>query len=244
MALSMGQTAGSPYVTLTKTGTNGIFDVTRTVAGVVTPVRGTLTVAAGTGALVDREAPQGTLVQYNAGADSTSGTTNVVGTYLIHPTNSALDVKVVVESYPAWTRPVAQEVFRPLGASTPIVVSGKRGKREGSGFRVVCEGDTATNALAAILESSRVLLLSTADYPAGYMWVAVGEESWQWVSHGRTDTLWRVDLPLTEIARPEVTTSGRVTWLDVAARYPTCTDLHARYGTWEAFLADVPNWTT
>ena len=48
MTLSMAQTPGSPYVTVTKTGTDGPFTVTRTVGGVTTPVRGVLTVTGGT----------------------------------------------------------------------------------------------------------------------------------------------------------------------------------------------------
>jgi len=244
MSVTMGQTPGSPYVTVTKTGTDGDYSVTRTVAGVITPVRGTLTVTAGTGNLVDREAPQGTSVTYTVGAETSTPTVTLsVGSYLIHPTNSSLDMAVMVGDYPTWTRRVAQDTFLPLGSGKPIVVSGARGAREGGGFSVMVRSAAESTALEALLESSRILLLSTVQYRAPYLWVAVGDESWEPLTKGASDVLWRVTLPLTEIDRPEVTTSGRVTWLDVAARgYDTWTELDAAYGTWDVFLADAATW--
>lgn len=246
MSVTMGQTPGSPYVTVTKTGTNGDYTVTRTVAGVVTPVRGVLTVAGGTGNLVDREAPQGLSVTYTVGGESSTPTVTLsVGSYLIHPTNSALDMAVMVAEYPTWQRSTPTDVFRPLGSATPIVVSGTRGAREGSEFSVLVRSAAEATALDALLESTRIVLLSTLQYRAPYVWAAIGEESWEPLTKGPADVLWRVRLPLTEIARPEVTSSGRVAWLDVAARgYDTWTELDAQYGTWPVFLADAATWTS
>lgn len=242
MALSMAQSAGSPYVTLTKTGVDGIYDVARTVAGVTTPVRGSLTVTAGTGTLVDREAPQGVLVSYTSGVDSTSGITSRAGSFLIHPTNSALDIKVQVSEYPTWGREVAEDVFQPLGGAPAIVISQPRRGRVGT-VRLNVDSAAAVTALEAFLTSTRLALLSTYDYPAPYLWVAMGSESWTPMTRISDDPFWQVEIPLRETARPEVVSSDRVTWLDVAGRYATWNDLAAEYGTWEAFLADVPNWT-
>lgn len=247
MALSMGQTAGSPYVTLTKTGINGDFTVTRTVAGVTTPVRGTLTVAGGTGVLVDREAPQGTSVQYNAGADSTSGTTLSVGSWLIHPTNSALDTRVYIEKYPTLGYAVPEESLTPLGATEAIVVSGKRQARRAT-LPLILRNATDEAAVTALLRATRVALLSTNHYALRYAWISMGPEDWEPLAPGPSDVLWRVSIPVTETGRPTVTTSGKVTWLDVAARLvalgqpATIQGASDQWGTWQALLDDAATW--
>lgn len=243
MALAMSQTAGSPRVTLTKTGTNGDFSVTRTVAGVSTPVRGTLTVTAGTGTLVDREAPQGVSVTYTAGADSTSGTTLSVGSYLIHPATQSLDTRILVAEFPEWTRPVSQEVLRPESRDTPIVVTGRRSSRTGD-LVVQVNGPSEAAALDALLSSTRFLLLSTTRYQARYVWVAVGDEEWQSQTKDPNGDLWRLTLPVTEIERPGVISSGQVTLGDVAARYATIQDLLTAYpgGTIQTLITDSATW--
>lgn len=245
MALTMGQTAGSPYVTLTKTGTDGEYTVTRAVAGVSTPVRGTITVTGGTGTLVDREAPQATLVQYTSGGESTASTTTLsVGTYLIHPATQALDRQVLVGSWPDWSRDVRQDSVTPLGSRFPVVVSDVRQGRVGSGFTLILQDAAAATGLENLLNSTRLVLVSTNHYNAPYMWATVGEESWKAINPPRSTPYWMVTMTLTEVARPDVTSSGVVTWLDVANRYATWNDLAADYPTWESLIADSANWTS
>jgi hypothetical protein len=134
----------------------------------------------------------------------------------------------------------------PLGVSTPVVVTDVRGSREGT-LTVYVAGAAATAALSALLDSTRVVLLSSVRYPAPYVWVSIGEETWTPLEStigAATTDLWQVTLPLTEVARPSVTSSGVVTWLDVAGRYATWNDLGAAYSTWDAFLADAATWAS
>lgn len=246
MTLTATPSTTTPYVTLVKTGTDGEYAVTRTVAGVVSPVRGTLVVSGGTGNLIDREAPQGVSALYTAGADTDTKTTPSVGAWLIHPTTSSLDTAVVVQSYPEWRRDVPQDSVTPLGSKHPIVVSGTRQARQGD-VALFVDGNTPAGKVEAILESSRVLLLSTNHYQAGAMWVVVGSDSWSPLNPAKAAASWTVTLPLTEIDRPETISSGVVTWLDVAIRFPGSDgfdDLATTYGTFDNFWADAENWTS
>lgn len=246
MALSTGLSTSNPYVTVTRTATDGEYILTRTVAGVETPVRGTLVVTGGTGFLVDREAPQGVSVTYKSGADTTVVVTNLIGSWLIHPTTQSLDRAVTVEEFPTWSYDVRQDSVTPLGSSRPIVVSDARQSRVG-GIKLFVNGATEVTNLTATLSSTRVLLLSTRNVRAPHLWVAVGKEQWEPIGKAYNESLWHVDLDLTEVDRPEQVSSGVVTWLDVEVRYPGTDgfdDLGAMYGTFDAFWADAANWTS
>jgi hypothetical protein len=168
--------------------------------------------------------------------------------YLIHPAlPDTLSVAILPMEWPNWSRPVRQDVADVLGVGAPVVVTDVRGTRQGT-LAIALRSAAEVTALNALLDSTRVLFLNANRYPAaGGVWVAVGDETWEAleVKIGATTVpLWKVSLPLQEIDRPEITSSGEVTWLDVAARYATFDLLGAAYTTFDAFWADAVNWTS
>lgn len=254
---AIGTSSQVPAVDVAVTGdTSGRVQIDRLIGAVATPLRGTpIDTVAGAVTVRDYEVPQNTAVTYRVypvGSVGLAVATSAItitdrGAWLVHPAlGGTLSVQAVPMRWPAWQRDARQSRVDPLGVSTPVVVSDVRGSRQGT-FTVYVAGAAAAAALSALLDSTRVVLLSSVRYPAPYVWVSIGEETWtplEATIGASTTDLWQVDLPLTEVARPAITSSGVVTWLDVAARYTTWNDLAAAYTTWDALLADTAAWTS
>lgn len=238
----------------------GVTQVTieRSVAtGVWVPLRfgNPATLSAGAVTVRDYEVPDNVAATYRVypvgapGSAVTGGPVTVPdrGTWLIHPASpDTLSATFLVLQWPVLTRPARQDVATILGVANPVVATDIRGGRTGVLSLLVRSAAEATN-LDSLLGSTRVILLNSNRYPAPYLWCAVGDETWTPLEvkvGALTTPLWRVDLPLTEVDRPSITSSGEVTWLDVAARYATFDLLGAAYTTFDAFWADAVNWTS
>lgn len=241
--------------------TGGVTQVTierSTVSGVWVPLRfGNPATLVGTSVTVrDYEVPDNVAATYRAypaGAPSSAVTGGPVTVpertpYLIHPAApDTLSVPILVMEWPTWSRPVRQDTAAVLGVAAPVVVTDVRATRQGP-LAIALRSAADVTALNTLLASTRVLFLNANRYPAaGGVWVAVGDEEWEAleVKIGATTVpFWKVTLPLQEIDRPATTSSGEVTWLDVAARYATFDLLGAAYTTFDAFWADAVNWTS
>lgn len=254
---------GAPAVDVVVVWTTGPTTVTieRNVAGAWTPLRfgNPATLVANTVTVRDYEVPDNTSVTYRAypvgavGSAVTSTPAVTVperGAWLIHPafpdTLSAGPLITAANGWPKWTRAARQDVAQILGVATPVVVDDVRGSRVGT-WSIILQSAAEATTLDTLLTSTRVMLLNTNRYPAPYVWVAVGDETWTPLTPriaAATTPLWQVDLPLLEVARPDVTSSGEVTWLDVSARYATFDLLAARYTTFDAFWVDAATWTS
>lgn len=249
---------GAPAVDVTVVWTAaGTVTIERGVGGVWTPLRTSpATLVADTVTVRDYEVPDNTAVTYRTypvgaaiGTAVTSGSVTVPdrGVWLIHPGKpDTLSVQVIVQQWPTWTRAVTQDVAYPLGTPTPVVVTDVRQARTGA-LTVIVQSLAAATALDALLADTRVMLVNANRYPAPYVWVAVGEETWEPLEvkvGAATVPMWGITLPLTEIVRPSITSSGEVTWIDVSARYATFDLLAAQYGTFDAFWTDAATWTT
>lgn len=241
-------TGGQVRTTLQVTGDPGTLTITRTVAGVTVPVRGaenvtpTLPVT-----YTDWEVPVGS-ASYTV--TSTAGTnTKVVSLpapsclWLVPIVDAATkSLRVDVESHTDFGPGMFTDVFQPLGGGPATVVSSDLTAETG---RVTFKTQNATDYASLMSLMGKPLWVShdpTHGFGPFYVVLQPGATS-------RTVPLAanaqrRVPATYVVQQRPAITTSGRVTWLDVASRYPTWQALATRYGTWQAFLDDAATWNS
>jgi hypothetical protein len=186
------------------------------------PVRGYTSVPSGAGTTataVDFEAPNGVAVQYRArgsyllaGLPITGAWTlsNVVtwsdtspcSIWLKDPAHPGRNMKLDAQM-PDVVRSRTVGVFRPIGATYPVVVSDVL-QAGASSITIVTRSDAEAAALLAVVAGT-VLLLQTPAV-AGWQWgsryVAPGEleEAWTTPGHLSSNRVWT--LALVEVARP------------------------------------------
>lgn len=156
--------------------------------GSLTPVRSgdPVTPVALAATIYDYEAPFDVAVSYRlvrgdtlATVDSTSVTVASGGVpWLIHPGRPDTDsVPLVVELWPAWSRPAVRGLFQVIGRSKPIAVGMTRGGESGV---LTCFTDGPTDyatMLDLLADGTSLLLNGTGEDGAGSRWVSIGDVS-------------------------------------------------------------------
>ncbi|MFJ4488321.1 hypothetical protein [Streptomyces diastaticus] len=202
----------------------------------------------------DHEIPMGLPVRYRITMTSPAGLRNTRSSALVtvslpdrnlawlkDPGNPQRACRVMVQQAPDWQRPIEQTIHRVRGRRNPVILSGRRGGKEGD-LDIWTRTDEEREALHLLLDSGNVLLwqampgLGVSD-----MYVQVAE-----VTEARTGGTaaepWRAwSLPLTEVDQPValgVNGAGGRTWQDVLSEFATYADLLDEYSTLEDLLLD------
>lgn len=206
----------------------------------------------------DYEAPLGVEVQYYMEAydASTGAVTSARWTasvsidpgdgnwaWLKDPSMPHRNTRVLVQTAPEWTRPIAQAEYRVRGRRHPVILSDVRGGLTGA-LAIWTEDDDQREALHWLLDSGNTLLLQAAPgYGVDDMYVSVGE-----ITEARTGGTarepWRAwTLPLTAVDMPTAGVAGTAgrSWQDVLSEHTSWQQVLERYPTWEAVWLDQPN---
>lgn len=235
----------------------GLVTVDRGVAGVFTPVRGAESVTSTNPmTVVDYEAPTGTSLTYrvypvgNPGTATTSSALSVPnGTcvWLVSLTQPvAASVRPAMRSESPYTVPTLTSVVYPLpgasGVSSPVTAIAGSGTRQGTvEFRTF----TATEEAEMLALMGQVVWVShDPTHGFGPFYAVFTNPKVDRIAADVDDTGRVIEADYQVVDRPTVTSSGVVTWLDVAGRFTTWNDLAAAYTTWDQFLADSSTWSS
>lgn len=185
------------------------FDAVRTTLG-----DGLASPTGGTANLYDYETPNGGTVVFRARAlnqGSLSYSDWKLGTsvwssdawWLKHPFKPSLNREINVRSYPGVQTQANQGVFRPLGGTTPVVVSDARGPVTGE-VRVLTDSQTERDELMATIgEADPLLLHGPLSHDIPDRWVSVGDVSSERIVDSAGFPKHDEVLPFTVVARPD-----------------------------------------
>ena len=153
--------------------------------------------------------------------------------WLKDPSRPLVNLRVLVKTAPEWGQPIEQNVLRPRGRPTAVVLSGVRSGREGS-LVVWTQTDGEREALRFLLATGNVLFWQSAPgMGESDSYVAVADAAYPRVSEEAPDEWREWTLPLTEVDRPTGGMAGSPTWTvrDVSIENATVLGLLSRYKT-------------
>ncbi|MEU3826444.1 hypothetical protein AB0F36_14165 [Streptomyces sp. NPDC029080] len=153
--------------------------------------------------------------------------------WLKDPARPLVNMRVLVKSAPEWQQPIEQNVLRPRGRPTAVVLSGVRSGREGS-LVVWTQTDDEREALRLLLATGNVLFWQSAPgMGESDLYVSVADTAFPRVSEEAPDPWREWTLPLTEVDRPTGGMAGSPTWTvrDVSIENTSVLGLLSRYAT-------------
>lgn len=226
--------------TVVRNNPDGSQSIVRTSDG------GPLPVSGGTATLYDYEAPSGAPVTYSSyeSPATVSGavTVSVSQIWLIHPGVPTLSqpIRLRPGSLVKNTYPIARGVFRPMGRSNAVVVTG--GVRNGASgtFTVLTQSTAALATLNTLLGTGSALLLNipaTGGYTFPTSYVAIGDVTQQPAVGDKLTELWMDTIcTFDEVDAPSGGTQATRTYVDLL-NYATYGALTAAYPSYAALLA-------